>query len=103
MSLSRMTAGLGTCEIAGPLRIIIGDLRKKPMPSLQEAIQPLIDQDVIPDLQMLATSLYSQAANAKQYGSFKGDALSVDCITALMLYSAEDLEPPLYRDMNAKC
>ncbi|CAE8601404.1 unnamed protein product, partial [Polarella glacialis] len=104
MSILRMTAGLGACEIAGPLLIIVGDLREKPMPSLQEAIQPLIDQDVIPNLQLLARSIYSQVQEAKQDGgSFKGDPLSVDCITALMLYSAEDLEPPLYKDMNSKC
>ena len=98
-----MTAGLDSLEIVPPLRSIARGFDQLPLPSFQAAIQDVIDASVIPDMQSIARSIHEQVADAKEYGQFRDDPLPLDCIAALMLYSAEDTDPPLYRDMSTKC
>eukprot|EP01045_Picozoa_sp_COSAG04_P035055 COSAG04_NODE_7932_length_1045_cov_0.902748_2_plen_183_part_00 len=42
------------------------------------------------------------AQDQKKFGKLKDDPLSVDGIACIMKYSAEDTQPPLYKDLNDK-
>ena len=43
-----------------------------------------------------------QAKDQKEFGQLKDDPLSEDGVAYIMKYSAEDTEPPLYKDINDK-
>ena len=77
-------------------------LAKDPVDFL-DAIKPIEEADIIPDVMRFAETTLANAKDAKEFGALKGDPLCIQGIAHIMKYSAEDTHPTFYGDMNNKC
>ena len=77
-------------------------LAKEPVDFL-DAIKPIEEADIIPDVMRFAETTLANAKDAKEFGALKGDPLCIQGIAYIMKYSAEDTHPTFYGDMNNKC
>jgi hypothetical protein len=76
---------------------------RAPTPAFLDTIAPIAAANCIPRVMNMAKVTFATAADTKTYGALKGDPLSTEGTAFIMKYSAEDSQPPLYRDMNDKC
>ena len=97
-----MAAGLGPLAPMGSLAARFRPLLEKPLPTFLEAMAEIDKAGLIPHVMNEAEVTFATAQDQKQFGSLKDDPLSVDGIACIMKYSAEDTQPPLYKDLNDK-
>ena len=98
-----MAAGLGPLAPMGSLAARFRPLLEKPVPTFLEAMAEIDKAGVIPGVMNEAEVTFATAQDQKKFGSLKDDPLSVDGIACIMKYTAEDTQPPVYKDLNDKC
>jgi hypothetical protein len=99
----RLASGLGSLSAMGSLASRFRPLvNLEPVPTFMEAMADIDGAGVIPDVMAEAKVTFQAAQEQKKYGKLKNHPLSIDGIAFIMKYSAEDTQPPLYKDLNAK-
>ena len=99
----RVAAGLGPIAPMGSVAALFVEHVRAPTPAFLDTIAPIAAANCIPGVMNMAQVTFATATDAKTYGALKGDPLSIESIAFIMKYSAEDSQPPIYRDMNNKC
>jgi hypothetical protein len=104
MSLTRRADGLG-CKPAllGRLAVIFNDIRKSAPEPFMDCIASIEKEGTIPDVREAADRILHMAKDAVEFGHLKDCGLSIDEVAMIMQYSAEDTEPPFYRELNRVC
>ena len=99
----RIAAGLGPIAPMGSLAGLFRPLAESPQsPAFLASIRPIAAAGCMANALSMAKVTLATAADQKQFGQLQDDPLSVDGIAFLMKYSAEDTDPPFYKDMNTK-
>lgn len=104
LTMDRMEIGFSTSDVDETslplLSQFLYDL-DKPTPSFMDSMTPITAAGLFPLMDRMARLVYDRARRAKERGSLRGDQLSIDCIAALMMYTAD--QPKVYGDMNNRC
>mmetsp|Transcript_115900 Transcript_115900/g.213015 ORF Transcript_115900/g.213015 Transcript_115900/m.213015 type:complete len:383 (-) Transcript_115900:148-1296(-) len=87
---------------ASPLKACFSDLVGQDAVAFADAIAPIEQAGIIPDVGEMAIVTYEQAKDRKQYGDLKGDVLPLNNVAYVMKYCAEDTTPTFYGEVNAR-
>lgn len=96
--------GPGSLRPRIPLKSVVVEFGDRSLLSFVEAIEAVEAAAVIPEVLQFGRIARRQAEYEKGPGGrFHGHPLDEDLLAALLKYSAEDTDPPLYREMNKRC